>query len=214
MEFVEIKGFGMNMLTLSFGATMFFTVFQAIGALKQNQKIIKTRSGESVSVSFYSFFGFSALATTIFGLSEQSLALSINGLVGILSLIITINILKFKKISKKERVVVMLSTLALPVMIFSPNKDIIFLILGLIIAVALTVQIAEIWRNKNSGSYDPFQVFVGITSCSFWLVYAIITGIGVMQITNTLFVLLHFVLLFFYFKFRKNVIIQEKIKPS
>jgi uncharacterized protein with PQ loop repeat len=203
-DFTEITGFGMNMLTLSFGATMFFTVFQAIGFLKQNRKIIKRRSGESVSISFYSFFGFSALAVTVFGLSKQSLALSINGLLGILSLIITINLLRFKKISKKERVIVMFSTLALPVMIFSPNKDIIFLILGLIIAVALTTQIAEIWRNKNSGSYHPFQIFVGITSCSFWLVYAIITGIGVMQITNTLFVLLHFILLFFYFKFRKN----------
>lgn len=204
IEFAEIKGFGINVLTFSFVATMVFTVFQAIAFLKQNQKIIKTRSGESVSVSFYSFFGFSALAITVFGLFNQSLALSINGLLGILSLIVTINILRFKKISKKEKTIIKVSVLALPLMIFSPDKDIIFLVLGLIISATLVAQIVEIWANKSSGSYHSFQIFVSIVSCSFWLSYSIAVKIVVMQITNSLFLLLWFTILFSYLKFKKN----------
>ncbi len=204
IEFAEISGFGINMLTLSFAATMAFTILQAIAFLKQNQRIIKTKSGQSVSFSFYSFFGFSALAVTVFGLTNQSLALSINGLLGIISLIIAVNLLRFKKLTKKEKIVGGLSVLALPVMIFSPNRDVIFLALGLIIGITVGIQIIEIWKNKSSGSYHSAQVFVSIASCSFWLIYSIIMKIWAMEITNSLFLLLWFVLLFSYFKFKNK----------
>jgi uncharacterized protein with PQ loop repeat len=204
IEFAELKEFGINMLTLSFLATMVFTMLQAIAFLKQNQRIIKTKSGQSVSFSFYSFFAFSALAVTVFGLTNQSLALSINGLLGILSLVITINLLRFKKITKKEMIVGSLSVLALPAMIFSPNRDVIFLALGFIIGITMGIQILEIWKNKSSGSYHPTQIFVSIFSCSFWLIYSIIMNIWAMEITNSLFLLLWFVLLFSYLKFKNK----------
>lgn len=202
IEFAEISGFGFNMLSLSFIATMIFTLFQAIAFIKQNQRIIKTRSGQSVSFSFYSFFGFSALAVTVFGLSHNSLALSINGLLGFISLTIAINLIRFKKISRQEKIVGVLSTLALPTMIFSPNQDIIFLALGLIIGMTIGIQILEIWKNRSSGSYHPTQIFVSIVSCSFWLIYSIIMNIWAMEITNSLFLSLWFILLFSYLKFR------------
>lgn len=214
IEFTEIGKFGINVLTLSFVATMVFTILQAIAFLKQNQRILKTKSGQSVSFSFYSFFGFSALAVTVFGLTNQSLALSINGLLGIFSLIIAINLLRFKKITKKEKIIGIISILALPAMIFSPNRDVIFLALGFIIGITIGIQILEIWKNKSSGSYHPTQIFISITSCSFWLIYSIIMNIWAMEITNSLFLLLWFILLFSYLKFRKDVIIQEITKPS
>ena len=204
VEFVEIKEFGINMLSFSFMATMVFTLLQAIAFLKQNQRIIKTKSGESVSFSFYSFFGFSALSITVFGLSNQSLALTINGLLGILSLIIFFNLLRFKKINKKERIIAILSTLALPIMILSSNKDTVFLVLGLIIGVTLVTQIIEIWKNKSSGAYHAIQIFVSLASSSFWLIYSIIMNIWAMKIVNSLFLLLWISLLFSYLKFKKR----------
>ena len=56
IEFAEIGGFGMNLLTLSFMATMVFTALQAIAFLKQNQRITGTKSGQSVSFSFCGLF--------------------------------------------------------------------------------------------------------------------------------------------------------------
>lgn len=194
------------MLTLSFLATMVFTILQAIAFIKQNRRIIKTKSGESVSFSFYSFFGFAALAITVFGLSNHSLALCINGLLGIISLIIAGNLLRFKEISKKEKMLGILSSLALPIMIFSPDKDIIFLALGIVVSITIGEQITEIWKNKNSGAYHPIQVFVGIASCSFWLIYSILMNIWSMQITNSLFLILWLTLLFSYLKFKNEKI--------
>ncbi len=205
IEFAEITGFGINILTLSFFATMVFTILQAIAFLKQNQKIVRTKSGESVSFSFYSYFGFSALAVTVFGLHNQSLALTINGLLGILSLVITINLIRFKKISRKEKLVGSFSVLVLPLMILSSNKDLIFLILGFIIGITLAIQVVEIWKNKSSGAYHSGQIFVSLVSCSFWLVYSIVANIWAMQVTNVLFLTLWFAILFSYFKFKKRI---------
>lgn len=204
LKFAEIEGFGINILTLSFMATMIFTILQAIAFWKQNRKIVKTKSGQSVSFTFYSFFGFSALSIVIYGLTNQSLALSINGLLGIISLVIAINLLRFKKITSKEKAIGFISMLAVPIMILSPNRDVVFLSLGLIIGLTLVTQIVEIWKNKSSGSYHPTQIFVSITSCSFWLIYSIIMKIWAMEITNSLFLFLWFILLFSYLKFRKK----------
>lgn len=204
MRFVEIEGFGMNILTLSFSATVVFTVLQAIAFVKQNQKIIRTKSGESVSFSFYSFFGFSALAVTVFGFTNNSLALTINGFLGILSLVVVINLIRFKKITKKEKFLGLISVLALPVMILSPNKDVIFLILGFIVGTTLVVQIVEIWKNKSSGSYHPSQIFVSIASCSFWLAYSLVMDIWPIKITNSMFLVSWLILLFSYYKFKKK----------
>lgn len=204
IEFAELNGFGLNMLSVSFVATMIFTLLQATAFLKQNRRILKTKSGKSVSFSFYSYFGFSALAITIYGLTNQSLALSINGLLGIISLIISFNLIRFKKITRKEKILGIISLFALPLMIFSPNRDVIFLGLGLIIGITIGMQIIEIWKNKSSGAYHPTQIFVSIISCSFWLIYSIIMKIWAMQTTNTLFLTLFFILLFSYFKFKKN----------
>lgn len=204
IKFAELSEFGINMLTISFVATMVFTALQAIALLEQNQRIIKTKSGQSVSFSFYSFFGISALAVTVFGLANQSLALSINGLLGILSLIITANILRFKKITKKEKIVGILSVLVLPIMIFSPNKDIVFLVIGFFVGFNLAVQIIEIWENKSSGSYHSTQIFVNIAACSFWLIYSFIMKIWVMEVMNIAFLVLWFVLLSSYLKFKNK----------
>lgn len=206
IEFAEIKGFGLNALTLTFLATMFFTILQANAFIKQNQKIIKNKSGESVSFSFYSYFGFSALAVTVFGLYNKSLALSINGLLGILSLLIVVNLWRFKKIKGQEKFIAALSVAALPLMIFSSQKDLIFLLLGFIIGLTLISQIYEIWKNRSAGAYHPGQIFVSLSSCSFWLAYSIVAKIWAMQITNGLFLSLWLLLLFSFFKFKNKTI--------
>ena len=210
IKFLEIDGFGINILSLTFVVTLISTAFQAIAFIKQNKKILKARSSKSVSFSFYSFFGFSALAITVYGLHNQSLALSINGLLGFLSLAIAVNIFKFRKLTEKEISTGLFSTIAVPLMIIAPEKDYVFLGLGLIIGVTLMIQILEIWKNKSSGAYHSGQIFVSITSCSFWLIYSIIVIIYPMIITNSLFLFLWILLLFSYLKFRNVEIIKSR----
>lgn len=44
-NFVEIQNWGMNLSTLVFIVTIFFTLLQAMALIKQNSKIVKNRSG-------------------------------------------------------------------------------------------------------------------------------------------------------------------------
>ena len=175
-KFVEIKQFGLNAVTVAFFGTLLFTVLQAIALLKQRAKVRKTRSGESVSFIFFTYFGFSALAVSIYGNYKSSLALVLNGLLGFFSLAIVVNLLRFKPLSKVEKRSGIASMLVIPAIIIFPQKDIVFFVFCLIISATLLLQIVEIIKNKSSGSVHPTQSVVSIFSSSFWLTYAVITG--------------------------------------
>jgi len=207
-RFIEIKNFGANILTLLFFITIFFTIIQAYALIKQNNKIVKNKSGESVSFFFFSYYGFSALAVIIYGLNASSLALTLNGFLGPLALIIVVNLLRFKVISLKEKIIGLSSFIVLPLIILVPQKDLLFLIFGLVISGALFAQILEIWRNKSAGSVHPGQAIVSLFSNSFWLSYAIIMHIWPLEIVNGLGLLLWVIMLMSYFKFKPTNITQ------
>ena len=201
-KFVELQNFGFNMLTLTFLATLIFTVSQGIALIRQNKTIVKNRSGHSVNFIFFSYYGFSAIAVIIYGLGKNSLALTINGFLGFIALAIIVNLLRFKPISLKEKIVGLGSAIVLPLIIFVPQRDLLFLIFGSIIGLTLLVQILEIWRNKSSGSVHPDQIIVSVISAVFWLIYAIILDIWPMEIINSLGLILWVLLYFSYWKFK------------
>lgn len=200
-KFVEIQNFGLNALTVIFFITLVFTLFQALALYKQNRKIVKNKSGLSVSFIFFCYYGFSALAVIIYGWQKLSLALTINGLLGCISLMIIVNLLRFKKISFSEKFIGFSSIIVLPLIIFAPQKDLLFLIFGSIINLALFLQILEIWQNKSSGAVHPGQTIVSLFSNTFWLIYAIIMHIWPLEVVNSISLVLWFSMLFSYYKF-------------
>lgn len=208
-NFVEIQNWGMNLSTLVFIVTIFFTLLQAMALIKQNSKIVKNRSGKSISFIFFSYYGFSALAVIVYGLFNHSLALTINGFLGFLALVIIVNLLRFRKNSLLEKVVGFGSSLAIPLIIFMPQKDMIFLIFGSIVMMTISLQIIEIWKNKSSGSVHLAQTIVSLFSGSAWLVYAIMMGIWPLQVMNSIGLILWIGVLFSYLKFKNN---PRKIK--
>ncbi|MHB8903867.1 MAG: SemiSWEET family transporter [Patescibacteria group bacterium] len=202
IEFVEIQNFGFNMLTITFLATLVFTVSQGVALIRQNKTIVKNRSGKSVNFIFFSYYGFSALAVIIYGLDRNSLALTINGFLGFIALAIIFNLLRFKPIKLKEKIVGFSSAIVLPLIIFVPQRDLLFLIFGSIIGVTVIAQIMEIWKNQSSGSVHPDQIIVSVISALFWLGYAIILNIWPMEIVNSIGLILWALLYFSYWKFR------------
>lgn len=208
-NFVEIQNWGINLSTLVFIVTIFFTLLQAMALIKQNSKIVKNRSGESVSFIFFSYYGFSALAVIVFGLFNHSLALTINGFLGFLALIIIANLLRFRKNSLLEKVIGLGSSLAIPLIILAPQKDTLFLVFGSIVMLSIFLQIVEIWKNKSTGSVHLAQTIVSLFSGSVWLTYAFIMDIWPLQIINSLGLLLWIGVLFSYLKFKNN---PRKIK--
>lgn len=205
-RFIEVRQFGPNLLTGVFIMTLIFTLIQAYALLKQNREIKFTRSGKSVSFVFFSYYCFSAFAVIIYGVYKNSLALTINGFLGFIALSIIINLWRYKKITGEERILSLLSVSALPLIIFIPQKDVLFFIFGLIISAALVVQIYEIRHNRSVGSVRPEQAAVSILSNSFWLSYALVMHIWPLIVINTLGLILWIILLFSYFKFKKEEI--------
>jgi len=213
-KFVEIQYFGANVLTAMFFITLLFTFFQARALFKQNWKIVKNKSGLSVSFVFFCYYGFSALAVIIYGWHKLSLALMLNGLIGFIIMAIIINLLRFKKIALGEKIIGLASAIVLPLIIFVPQKDLLFLIFGSIINLALLLQVLEIWRNKSSGSVHPGQTIVSLFSNTFWLGYAVVMNIWPLEIVNSISLVLWFSMLFSYNKFNPQKLTYETIVQS
>ncbi|MFA6355344.1 MAG: hypothetical protein WCW65_02890 [Candidatus Paceibacterota bacterium] len=207
-RFKELEGFGINFPTLIFSITLFFTILQVIALIKQNRKIVRNKSGDSVSFPFFSFYAFAGIALIFYGLYASSLALTLNGFLGFIMFLISINLLKFKKITTKEKLIGASSLIVVPMMIFLPQKDLLLFISGLIIQFFIFIQIIELWKSPDSGSVHPEQAIVSIFSGAFWLIYSIQMSIWPMVVNNILGVSLWIVLVLVYFKKPK------KIKPS
>jgi len=207
MKFIEISNFGINTLTFVFIVTILLTLFQGRALIKQNIRIVRNESGDSVNFVFISYYTFTALAIIAYGIEVKSLALTINGFLGFLALIIIFNLLRFKKISLREKVFGFGSAIVLPLIIFVQVKEPLILIFGLAFGVALLFQIIEIWQNRNSGSVDPNLIGVSLFSCFFWFVYALIMGIWPMEVINFVGLLLWLILLISYLKFKPESVV-------
>ncbi|MEI6378907.1 MAG: SemiSWEET family transporter [Candidatus Falkowbacteria bacterium] len=209
IKFTEIQSFGFNTLTVIFFITILFTVLQGYALYKQNKKVLKTKSGKSVSFIFFAYFGFSALAVSIYGLYKCSLALAINGLLGFLSLAIVFNLLRFKPLGTREKILGLGSVIVIVLVIIIPQKDILFLFFGLVISATLLMQILEVWNNKSSGSVDPKQAFFSIFSSTFWLIYAIITSNLAFTIVSAVAVLMWAAMIILYLVFKDKPEMQK-----
>lgn len=205
-EFTELRGFGFNFLTLMFFVTLFFTFLQAYALIMQRNRIVKNKSGKSVSFVFFSYYTFATLAIIIYGLYKSSLALTINGFLGFFSLSIIINILKFKKVPIKEKIIGLLSFSAIPLVILVPKKDLLFFIFGLIVQLSTLSQILELYRNKNNGSIHPSQAIASILSGIFWLIYSLLVVIWPLIVINIIGITQWIILLFFYLKFKRQTV--------
>lgn len=201
-RFVEIQQFGVNILTGLFLITLGFTVLSMFALYKQSQKIRRRESGESVSFNYFAFLGFSALGYSYYGWYKFSLALAINGLLGIFALIIVFNLLKYKRITTKEKIIgLVISPLTIPLVIILEQKDELLVICGGIMLIVLFMQVYEIWKNKDAGSFHPMQAVFGIISGSFWVFYAFWVNIWPLKIFTPISLLIWTLMLVLYYKF-------------
>jgi uncharacterized protein with PQ loop repeat len=201
VNFNEINGLGLNLLTLIFLVTILFSILKAGALARQNQRIVKT-SGESVSFIYFSSYGFFDLALIHYGIYKDSLAIIISGLAGLVAILIIINLLKVKKISLREKIIGLSSSLAIPIIIVMPDKDLTIFILGLIISIVVIVQIIEIRKNGTSGAVHPGPILVSLASSFSWFTYSFIMNIWPIMIASLASLVLWLVLIVIYLKFK------------
>lgn len=201
-NFIEIKNFGFNSLTITALMTMLFTIFQGYGVMIQNKMIWRKKSVESLSATLFFLYCFYFIAFFIYGLEKKSVAMTFNGLLAIPYIPIVIGFLKFKRLNFKEKLSLPLTMAVIPLMIIIPSKDIFLLILLMISLVILGTQPLEMIKTKKRGAVEiKFILIFSITSI-FWLIYAIAISNWVLIIFNSSALILYAIIISLYYSYK------------
>jgi uncharacterized protein with PQ loop repeat len=172
----DIQDLGWNLKTVGFGGTIFFTLLSCWGLYQQSRKIWHHESGQSVSALWFSYNIFLFAVNIVFGHSQRSFALMINGcLCSLMHLPLLIGLEKFKGFSRLEKLLMVLYGFLFLFMIAMPFKTALYLVFSFGNAFAQCMQPWEIWRKKNSGMVEAKLLMVYWSSSVFWIIYAIAT---------------------------------------
>lgn len=174
---IEFDQFGWNVLTLSFLATIFFSLWGLVGLWDQVRKIFKKRSGEAVSGMWFicaaALFG----AELVYGFSINSAALIILALCRFpLHIPILIGLAIYKGFTRFEWFVLIAMSVVLVVMLFVPFKGSIFLVISMGVLIPTAAQPYEVWRLKSVGTLSIHLIVVYLTSSVFWAIYSFTAG--------------------------------------
>jgi uncharacterized protein with PQ loop repeat len=197
---VEWQGWGYNALTISFIGTAFFTILEGWGFCMQNRSIWQNKSGESISVSLFIYFGCLFITVIVYGYYIKSIAAIFNGMLGFLHLPILFGLWKYKGYTKLEKGALYLFPLMIPAMIFLLEKDLLMISLLLGTIVPLLMQLYEMWRAKSAGVLNASFIGILIISTAFWVVYAFAIRNWVMEVIYPLTLVI--LILIFVLRFR------------
>jgi uncharacterized protein with PQ loop repeat len=197
---VEWQGWGYNALTISFIATAVFTVLEGWGFWMQNRSIWRNKSGESISVSLFIYFGCLFITVIVYGYYIKSIAAIFNGMLGFMHLPILFGLLKYKGFTKLEKGVSCVFPVMIPAMIFLPWKDLLMISLMFGTIVPLLMQLYEMWRAKSAGVINARFIGILIISTAFWVIYAFAIRNLVMEVIYPLTLVI--LILIFVLRFR------------
>ncbi|MEI6835323.1 MAG: hypothetical protein WCK59_00645 [Candidatus Falkowbacteria bacterium] len=172
--FIEIQNFGWNTMTVTAGLIMFFTIVQAYGIICQSKKIWQSRSGESLSATLFFLGCFYFIGFLFYGLSKHSLAMTFNSLLAIPYIPIVIGLIKFKPLTRLEKISLPLTIAIVPLMIMIEEKDVLLLILSLISLVILITQPLEMIKTGKRGAVNIKFILIYLATSIFWLIYSLV----------------------------------------
>lgn len=175
---LEYRNWGMNIATLSFVGTMFFTVLQGWALFAQNGTIRRERSGESIAVVYF-VYGFCYFAAFfVYGVAKLSIAMALNGLLFVPYLPILVALMRYKGFSSGDWILFVLFSLMIPaVEVLKGNARDVFVLVTLFGCLVPGVfQIAEILRTRSPGAIDPRFIVAFMGSSVFWFLFGTMTG--------------------------------------
>jgi uncharacterized protein with PQ loop repeat len=198
---VEWQGWGYNALTISFIATAVFTVIEGWGFWMQNISIWRKKSGESISVVLFIYFGCLFTTVIVYGYYINSMAALFNGMLGFLHLPILFGLWKYKGYTKLEIGCLCAFPVMIPAMIFLPWKDLLMISMLFGSIIPLSMQLYEMWRAKSAGVVDARFIGVLIISTAFWVVYAFAIHNWVMEVIYPLTLVILILILMLHFRY-------------
>jgi len=201
---IEWQKWGLNALIIGSLGIIAFTFIEGWGLWKQKQAIWNKKSGESVSVNWFSYLTFFFVASLFYGIHIASVAVVISGLLAILHIPILVGLWKFKGFARHEKIQFVLFVGMVPAMAFLPWKDELFLIFSFGTLYSLGTQPWELWKTKKTGVVEIRLVGVYFLSTFFWIVYAFAAGEWVLEIITPIALVLLGLTSALWFKYRSR----------
>jgi len=169
---IEFENFGWNVISISFTATIFFSILAFYGLLDQVYKIYKNKSVKAISSIWIicgpALFG----AITIYGYSIDSLAITISGIArGPLHIPIIVGIFLYRGLSKIDLAFIVFVIVILTLMWFSDHKDIYFIVITSGALIPTAIQPIKMWKEKNAGVVSLKMISIFTASTCFWIIY-------------------------------------------
>src|SRR3989338_9388044 len=170
---VEYQNWGWNASTFWALGINAFTAIEWWGLQQQNKKIWKERSGESLSVTLFSYVLFAFLAFIFYGVAINSISSVINGLVlGVMYIFVVSGLWRFKKWSVREKTQFWTFASILPAMAFLPWYNEMFLLISVDMMVAGATMPWELWKAGKRGVLEIRLLVTYLASTIFWVGYA------------------------------------------
>lgn len=170
---MEFRHLGWNAITFTLLFATVSTLIEAWALNEQRKAIWKERSGESLSVLWFSFLFCVYLAIAVYGHAVDSIAMRVDGAILALSTApILVGLWKFKGFSGREKAGLGMFLAGIAAMAALPYKEQFFLgFLGLNVFVGMRMP-WEIWTNKSRGVMDRNFLFGVLFTTSCWAAYA------------------------------------------
>jgi len=209
---VEWQSLGYNALTITFLATLITTSLGGWGYIRQARAVWKKKSGESVSVTLFSYFGAFFLAFLVYGIATRRIAVAFNGLLGFFHVPILWGLWKFKGFSRAEKVLFWMFLGMIPAMAFLPRKDLMLMVFMFGTLIPVAKQPYEMWQAKSAGVMDIGFVAVFLFSTFFWTIYAFAVRDWVMEIVNPIALVIVLAIAALWFKYSRKEIPRVSLR--
>jgi hypothetical protein len=157
---------------VSFVANVAFTLVQGWGLWKQNETIRRQRSGESVAVLPFAYIGCVFLSLLCYGIAIRSLAVMVNGVLGVLQLRVLASLYRYKTFTRTERIAIACFPWMIPAMIALPWRGTVALAIMAGSLLPMVQQPYEIWRRRSAGAVDPRYLAIFLAAAVFGTIYA------------------------------------------
>lgn len=201
---MELAHFGLNVVTVSFLATVFFSLLTAWGFGCQARTVWDERSAQSLSTPAFLYTTFVRAPIVIYGLSIGSLALIINGVIPFLALLpIVIGIGKFQGFKRRDWLLVGALTIAVVVTAVVPCKSAVVMPWMIVSIAFAALQPWEMWQRRSAGVVDLRMLVVSFINSSFWLIYAFAIDDFVLKVINPGFLLVTLASTVLWYRYRR-----------
>jgi len=205
---VEYKIWGWNLPT-SIVIVSFVYLYLELWALwRQNKLIWSEKSGETVSIIWFSYYGIYALAGIVYGFQINSLTVvGTSLLLGLSHIPIVRGLWKFKQqqgtLMVYEKIQVMLFTLMVPAVFFLPagGKTYAYFTIGII--YGLVIQPYEMWKSKSHGVLEIRVVVLYLGSSLIWTWIGFLLHIPLYMVFSPISSVCLIIILILWFKYNK-----------